>query len=80
MSDIESSIPDICPVDPEIDSEDYTLGGLMLGIMIGEIPVPVWIRCGPEKTRVTPETKEGFVRGLQLALSIKLKELEESSA
>ncbi len=54
----------------EINAEHFSVGSLMAGLMCGEIPLPVWIRCGRSRHRVTPETKDAFCRGLLLALEM----------
>jgi len=59
---------------PEIRGEDYTPAGLMAGLMTGEIPVPVWIRIGRTRHRITPENRESVQRGLLIAIELQTQD------
>lgn len=57
-----------CPARAEIDIRDFTIGSLMTAVMTGEIKMPIWVKCGRTKHRITEENKEGVCKGLLLAL------------
>lgn len=59
---------------PEINGEDYTPGSLMADLMTGALAVPVWIRCGRARHKITPESKDAVARGLLIALEMMIQE------
>lgn len=53
---------------PEVDADRHTLGSLMIQVLHGDIRLPVWVRIGRARHKITPETKDGVCRGLLIAM------------
>lgn len=62
------------PLVPEIDAGNYALGELHSSLITGRLALPVWIRCGRSRHKVTLENQHDFCRGLLLALEMKGEE------
>jgi hypothetical protein len=58
------------PLTPEIDAAGYSLGDLHTALITGRLSLPLWIRSGRSRHRVTLETRDAFCRGLLLALEM----------
>lgn len=59
---------------PEINGKDYTPGALMADLMTGAVAVPVWIRFGRTRHKVTAENRIGVQHGLLMALEMRYTE------
>ena len=58
------------PLVPEIDAANYSLGDLHTALITGRLSLPLWIRTGRARHRVSESTREAFCRGLLLAMEM----------
>lgn len=64
-------MPEQSTTENEIDGEDYSASDLMVSLMQGEIALPVWVRFGSSRHRITPESVRDICRGMLIALEIR---------
>lgn len=59
---------------PEIDADTYEDPTMIyVDLLIGKIALPVWLKIGRSRHRITPETKDTVMQGVQI--SNELREL-----
>jgi len=55
---------------PEVDGRSYSPGSLMVAVLTGELALPVWVRCGNARHKITAENRHDVCRGLLIAISL----------
>lgn len=71
LDEPETSPP--APLVPEIDAANYSLGELHTALITGRLSLPLWIRAGNARHRVSESNRNDFCRGLLLALEMTTK-------